>query len=377
MDISNFFAAVAASFKNRYLDQAQAVAQNRQNANQAEPKTKTVEPAAVASSPVTPVDSYEPSAKVTKPKAAVKAAKSTPNDKPTDNQKTDTPSDDTSNQPTGTNADGTYYYRRTAQLAYELDLRFDLGAILSTAKEIKDGDTASITQLAAAGFGLSAGFDIAGAQIVETNMADDSSAQAVRKQTAASARQAAALAYQNKSFALQSFYKESTDVRSSLQQTAQGAYRRAVNQFALRYRLDNQFSFGYLQKFNLQTQQVANQDPGAVSGYANAAGDLALKGSSDLMSSFFDAVDSYLTDSEAALTDKITQFFEQAAGELGFSEEQIAAVTDHLTDTISGFFDRVQAAVDTVQAAFAPSVAPVSPDAVLPTPEDSQALAVA
>lgn len=377
MDISNFFAAVAASFKNRYLSQAQAVAQNRQNANQTEPKTKTVEPAAVASSPVMPVDSYEPSVKTTKPKAAAKSAKSTPNDKPTDNQKTDAPSDDTSNQPAGTNTDGTYYYRRTSQLAYELDLRFDLGAILSTAKEIKDGDTASITQLAAAGFGLSAGFDIAGGQVVETNMADDSGTQVTQQQTAASARQAAALAYQNKNFALQSFYKESTDVRSSLQQTAKGAYRRAVNQFALRYRLDNQFSFGYLQKFNLQTQQVADQNPDAVSGYANAAGDLALKGSSDLMSSFFDAVDSYLTDSEAALTDKITQFFQQAATELGFSEDQIAAVTDHLTDTIAGFFDKVQAAVDQVQTAFAPSVSPVTPDVVIPTPEDTQTLALA
>jgi hypothetical protein len=150
-----------------------------------------------------------------------------------------------------------------------------------------------------------------------------------------------------------------------------------VNQFALRYRLDNQFSFGYLQKFNVQTQQVAAQSPDAVEGYANAAGDLALNGSGDLMSTFFDAVDSYLTDSEAALTDKITQFFDQAATELGFSEEQVAAVKDHLTDTISGFFDRVQEAMSKVETAFAPSVSPVAPEAVVPDPEDTQALALA
>ena len=208
-------------------------------------------------------------------------------------------------------------------------------------------------------------------------MADDSGAQTVQKQTAASARQAAALAYQSKNFALQSFYKESTDVRASLQQNAQGAYRRAVNQFALRYRLDNQFSFGSLQKFNVQTQQVAAQNPEAVEGYANAAGDLALNGSSDLMSTFFDAVDSYLGDSEAALTDKITAFFDQAATELGFSEDQIAAVKDHLTDTISGFFDRVQAALSQVKTAFAPSVTPIAPEAVVPDPQDTQALALA
>lgn len=384
MDISGFLAAVAANFKNRYLTQAQEVAQQYRTGRTSQPSSteqtaKTAEPEATTTALTTPVDTYEPTVRVNRPKASSKPAKCCDNDRPTDSgKKTDSPSDDTSvDQPAATNPDGTYYYRRAAQLQYELDLRFDLGAILSTAKEIQDGDTTSVTQLAAAGFGLSAGFDISGAQIVETNMADDSGTQAVGQQSAASERQAAALAYQSKNFALQSFYKESTDVRSSLQQTAQGAYRRAVNQFALRYRVDNQFSFGYLQKFNVQTQQVAAQNPDAVEGYTSAAGDLALNGSGDLMSSFFDAVDSYLTDSEAALTDKITQFFDQAAAELGFSEEQIAAVKDHLTDTISGFFDRVQESLSKVKTAFAPSVAPVVPEAVVPDPEDTQALAVA
>jgi len=377
MDISGFLAAVAANFKNPYLAQVQAATQSDKNVGTSEPKAKTVEPTTTA--PAVPVDTYEPAVKVQKPKASNKPAKCCDNDKPTDSSKQteETPDDTSADQPTGTNPDGTYYYRRAAQLDYQLDLRFDLGAILSTAKEIQEGDTTSISQLAAAGFGLSAGFDISGGQVVETNMAEDGGTQVTKQQSAASSRQAAALAYQSKNFALQSFYKESTDVRQSLKETAQGAYRRAVNKFALRYRLDNQFSFGYLQKFNVQTQQVAAQNPDAVEGYANAAGDLALKGSTDLMASFFSAVDGYLSDSEAALTEKITQFFDQAARELGFSDEQIAAVKDHLTDTISGFFDRVQAAVDKVELAFAPSVAPVAPEAVAADPQDSQALAVA
>jgi hypothetical protein len=191
------------------------------------------------------------------------------------------------------------------------------------------------------------------------------------------------MAYRSKDFAMESFYNESFKVRRSLDESVQDSHRRTTNRFALRYHLDNGFSMAFAERFNVQTKQVAEQFPDAAKSYVDAAGEVAAKGSEDLMATFFDAVDDYLSQSEDKLMANVTAFFDKAAAELGFSGALVDAARDHLTGTITRFFDRVETALAGVEAKF---VTPTP--AATPTPlatsyldpsaaQDSYALATA
>ena len=365
MNLTGFLAAVANNLLDKYeglTEQSRRMAQSLQPSQTTQPVAQE-EPKAVSQ----PVDTYRPSEPTAKPSS--------------ESEKQDQPTGSEPPEPeVGTNPDGTYYYRRAAKLEYQLDLRFDLAAILRTAQQVANGDTESIEQVAAAGFGLHAGFDLHGTQVVETNMTEGEGDSVTRQRLAAKSRRIGALAYRDRNFAMRSFYNEAAKIRSSLDESVQGDHRRTVNRFALRYRMDNQFSFGFAQRFNVQTKQIADRMPEAVSGYVNSAGELASTAGNDLMASFFDAVDGYLAESETALIDKVTQFFDLAAEQLGFSGAATDAMRDQLVGTIESFFDRVQSAVDGMEGNFvtAPSI-PELPETT-PVPEaaeDTHQIAVA
>ena len=254
--------------------------------------------------------------------------------------------------------DGTYNFKSSSQLNYKLDLSFDLAAISRTVRYLSEGDVTQVEQLTAAGFGLSADFALTGQQIVkaayENGEASNSLTDHLKGRNVNNMNQAGAFMANSRDFKVQSFYKEASSIKNSFDVKNNNGYSRVVNKLAMRYSLDSSFSFANLERFNVQANRVADQAPESLEDYFSNTGNLADTGSNELMATFFDAVDSYLDQTESNLLDKTVAFFEQAASELGFSEPMIAIAKNHLVSTIEGFFDRVDAAINKLESVYAP-----------------------
>jgi hypothetical protein len=262
--------------------------------------------------------------------------------------------------------DGTYNFKSSSKLDYKLDLSFDLAAISRTVRYLSEGDVTQVEQLSAAGFGLSADFALKGHQVTKTNFenTEDSNRMTdhLRGRNFSRSNQAGAFMANSRDFKVQSFYKEASRIKSSFDVKNHHGHSRAVNKLAMRYSMDSSFSFANLDRFNVQTQQVADQAPEALSAYFDNSGNLSEAGSNELMATFFNAVDGYLDQAESNLLDKTVAFFEQAATELGFSEPMIAMAKDHLVSTIEGFFDRVDAAINSMESKFVPDQIVTEPE---------------
>jgi len=263
--------------------------------------------------------------------------------------------------------DGGYYYKRSARLDYQLNLQFNLASIMHAAEQIEDGETRSAEQLIAAGFGLHADFMAKGVQRVETNMQDEAgTAQQIRGREHSRARgklgMAMRFAEADRGFAARMFQRTAADVRKSLKFDVQDGHRRATNRIALRFQMDTRFSFALAQRFNVQTQQVAEKQPDAVGPYVDNAGALAQSGTAEAMTAFFDAVEAYLDGSEARIMAQTEQFFDQAASDLGFEGALVEAAKAQLTGSIESFFGRVEDAIATLSARYeSPAELPVEP----------------
>jgi len=260
--------------------------------------------------------------------------------------------------------DGTYYFIRQAKLDYNLQLQFNLSALTQTVQQMSEGDVLSVDDFAAAGFGLKADMDFSGREIIQTNMID--SAQNDRTFTRTTKSQsldysrATAIKYQSRDFNVQSFQREALNVRQSEKITDVNGHRRTVNKFSLRYVSDDSFSYSFLERFNVQTRDVGGQAPESLSGYLQSAGNVAEKGSEEMMTSFFDIVDNYLDNAETELLENVSAFFDMATKELGFSTELVDVARDNLVNTVEGFFDRVDMAVDGLESRFVSSEAQLS-----------------
>lgn len=344
MGLSNLLASIAGDYTQRYFDRL----------HQAEFYNAPTATKSVYCPPVQPVDlsrntdHYEPS---NQPPPDNSDATTPPTKKPV------TTSDQSAVE---INPDGTYYYRRQAQLDYNLDLRFDLATFMRSVTSLAEGDMAGVEQLAAAGFGLKAAFDVTGRQTVETNLTDDSADQKLttHNQSVVMGRQLGQFRVQGRDFSLQMFLKEAADIRRSLKADIQDNHRRAVNRIALRYRLDNRFSFALAEKFNVQTKQMSGEIPDTLNSYFNTAGDIAEKGTPAMMAVFFDAVESYLNQTEEKLTADIDSFFSAAATELGFSGDLVTTASSQLRTIIENFFNRVTAAVTSLESKLLPNYSP-------------------
>lgn len=373
MDFAGLFANIASNYREKYLNLAQKF-----NPIQMPDPVKLPEPrpeVGTPDSPSAPVDDYTPSRDTVaaeKPDGAVTPNKTEGSETNATGESNQTGETGDTEAPAGDvpverKPDGTYYYQRQAKLDYKLNLEFDLAAISRTVESIADGETTAIEELTAGGFGLHVGFDIKGSERVRTNMTEMDDTSRKHEVTKAKSRRAGMFAANSKDFAVKSFFKEASRVHRSLKEQSRGAHRTAVNKFAARFRLDNQFSFAHLQRFNVQTEQVASQSPDNVAGYVGSAGQVAETGSGQMMSAFFGAVDSYLGESEQAVLDKVTAFFDAAAEDLGFSGAMVEQARTHLTDTISGFFDRVETALAGMESRFVPQTEIPMPD-VIPDP---------
>ena len=356
MDLSTFITNVASNFRTRYIDLAQQF--QRPEAKTTPTPVQAEEPVAAKPEIAVPVDQYIPAATTapTTTTTTETAKPSTTKTEPSNGEGDEQATTPATENPVELKPDGTYYYKRNAKLAYELNLQFDLSTITQTIERLSEGDTTSVESFAAAGFGLQAGFDIHGFEKIQTNMTEGEASGKSHQLTKAAARGAGAFSHQDANFAVDSFYREASRVHRTVNESARGAHRKAVTQFSARYRLDNQFSMSFGDRFNSQTERVATDMPSEVANYVGSAGKLAAGGTTGMMNAFFDAVDSYLGGSEQKLLDNVTAFFDQAAADLGFEGAMVDAARADLTDSITSFFDTVQAAVNQLGTWYAPEV---------------------
>ena len=280
--------------------------------------------------------------------------------------------------------ESTYFFRRKARLDYQLDLRFDLHAVTQTVQQLSDGDLEALEKFTAANFGLAAAMDFKGKQVVETNMPGVEGGALpptqIKGRSLMKAHQVRRIAVQSRNFALRAFHHEATHTMKSLKVTEQDGYRRTVNKFAYRFTMDSRLSFAFLERFNVQTQDVAEQIPESLGDYLTSAGNTAEKATPEIIGAFFDAVDAYLDGAEEQIIEKVNQFFDMAAEELGLSDDLVDFARDHLLGTIESFFDRVDNALADLESRFVPSnlvqpTLPVGEPELLPAEYENPAVA--
>ncbi|HUV29592.1 MAG TPA: hypothetical protein VMY05_00685 [Acidobacteriota bacterium] len=350
MNTSYFLSTVVQHLRDRYLSLARYGLEqgNTQTTTPAAPEEETAAPETV--------DRYEPSVPVDSEKAPLPSM--TPDVPPPQGE-----------MPTE-EPEAIYYYRRQARLDYKLDLRFDLNAVVQTARQLANEETPMLDQFAAAGFGLSTDFAVSGKQTVDSY---DSTREAggnthARESVSAKSKQAGSLQVRDRDFALQSFYREAVKVRRSIDVKEHGHHQRTVNKFALRFHVDNRFSFAFADRFHAQTRRVAAQCPDHMGSYLDTAGGVALQGTSEMMATFFDTVDGYLSETEENLLRSIVASFDAAAEELGFAGAHVDLVREQLTESIETFFDRVGSVLDAVESRFVPARTEVE---TVPEPAES------
>lgn len=246
----------------------------------------------------------------------------------------------------------TYSFLRQARLDYKLGLNFDLGAVTHLAQSYANGDLESMEEFAAAGFGFSGDFHISGQQLIEEVGGDPSGDSLRREFSMHSMERSGIKAYQDRSFGAQSFYRESMRTRHALHESVHDGHHKAVNSLDIRYKLDNRFQMSFLNRFDQQTQSMNDSSPEQLPDYFNSVDGLAQKGSSNMMATFFDAVDTYLDGAEEKMLAQATRAFEHAAAELGFDGAAVETVKDQMSATIGGFFNRVDQALEQVESTF-------------------------
>ena len=348
MGLSGLLAAIAGDYTQRYIDRINKYTSDRERTDTA---TAPVATAAVETPEKT--DTYEPT--VTPPVDTDTDRKKID----TSTDKTETPTETADTPSAAAQPDEIYYYKRTANLDYKLDLRFNLSTLTQTVQYLADGETEAVELFAAAGFGLSADFNLKGSETIETNMADYTDRQNVnlQEQTQAKSRRISKFKAQSDNFKLNSFMRQAADINRSLDVKVRDNHYKAVNKIAYRYSVDNRFSFSFAERFNLQTEKLTGETPEVQNGYFDTTGDLADSGTVEMMATFFDAVESYLAETEEAFTANTESFFRSAASELGFGAELVDYSSEQLTGTIENFFDRVEAAVAKLEALYVPAEA--------------------
>ncbi len=269
-------------------------------------------------------------------------------------EQTDTPQKENPTLPI--NPDGTYQsYSRKSRLDYSLNLQFNLGTFTSRVEELANGDLQSLEEMAMGGFGLKADMNFQGfQQVQETSDLENKSASVTKNKMLSSSGLANKFSANSRNFAVNSFYNEASKISRSYHAIDNGKHRMAVNKIGFRYQLDSGFNFTFLNKFNTQTEQMAQQTPDMVNNYLDSAGSLAESGTTEMMSTFFDAVDTYLNQSEKDLIAKANEYFDMAVEELGFSGALVDTAKDSFVGSIESFFNRVDNAIETVQDVYVP-----------------------
>lgn len=358
MGINEFFNSIAGNFINRYREMARQSNYLPQIATPIEtPPTKSTPPAdSVEISPEAQKAADNNSTTQSKTNSPVANDENSAISDPDDNKNAPAGSGATENPTDDDLTDYTKKLKQLSRLDYKMDLAFNLSSLTSVIESISEGDTAAVEEFAAANFGLSADLSFRGFQQINARGEFEADKQVANSRSGVSSRQAAQYSAASKNFKVNSFFNEAMNLRRGMHQSVQNNHYLSVNKFALRYQYDAGMDFSFMNRFNVQTKVVSEMAPESLNNYLTSAGNVAESGTTEMMSAFFDAVDSYLAQAESDLTAKANQFFDLAAEELGFSGDLIGMAKDHLAGSIDSFFDRVNSAVDMLQKQYAPAI---------------------
>ncbi|HWR82821.1 MAG TPA: hypothetical protein VN285_05935 [Candidatus Deferrimicrobium sp.] len=360
MSISGFIALAAENFVSRYLSRAEEQWRSAEGSPVDSTPEKTAAPLISE-----PADSYEPSDPLQESADTVRGDLEPTTSATADASEQDPTPTVESEEPPAVVPEATYFFRRSSELDYRLGLKFDLQAVAQTVAKWSEGDVEAFKEFAAGHFGLSADFDISGRQVVETNQplpeGETLAPMPTQQHSLLKARQAQHIGIQSRNFHLQAFYREAIDIKNSLHTSEQDGYRRTVNKFAYRFTMDSRMHFEFLQRLNVQTQDVAEQMPQSLGEYLTSAGTAAEKAAPELMAAFFDAVDAYLEGAEAQIIERVQQFFDMAAENAGFTSGLAEETYNHLVQSIESFFNQVDESLASLQSRFA------LPETVQPT----------
>ena len=352
MNLLNMFASLAGNYQSRYLTLADRFAPPPSGGLnlRSQAGMRTIHPSAQ--------DAYIPAQRP----VGTDAPRSPVDDQPNQNGVQSSPDSDqytpSPNSSSGSESPATYDFTRQARLDYSMTLRFDLSAMMRMTEAVAGGDTKQVEQFAAAGFGLTTDLQLDGHQTLRTKGEMSGADQGQNRNSVqnfqANALKLRTIASQDRGFQTEGFYRESSQIRRSLHTSIQGRHHLATNKLALRYRLDSGFKFAFLDRFNVQTKQMAGAESSQVGGYVDSAGAVAEQGTPEMMSAFFDAVEQYLDQSEKSMSTQTSARFRMAADELGFEGEVVDTAREKLVSTVERFFDRIEIAMDKLEEKFVP-----------------------
>lgn len=276
--------------------------------------------------------------------------------------------------------------RVRAEAEIRVRMSFSMRTIANAVERLENGELSTAEAFEQTRIALSVRMSAHGQSVTETELGQG---EALNPQTASqklkfTQRAAARYGVESKDFELRGFFREALKIRERMSVEQQGTHQRVVRQFALRYRFDAKFSLEHLQRFNSNTEAVNEAAPDETGGFLAASGALAQSGSNDMVSAFFDAVESYLNHAHDQLTESVGYFVDAASSELGgLSEGMVSDLEGLLTGRIDAFFGRVEGSLAQLESRYLPQVTeqpppesePQSPPAI--TGDEKAALAVA
>jgi hypothetical protein len=150
------------------------------------------------------------------------------------------------------------------------------------------------------------------------------------------------------------FYRESLKSRYSEKQVVADGFIRTSRKLAMRYTQDFSFNFKSLQMFN--SQAAALTQTGEADQYINTTENMVdnPQVTGDVIGQFFDSVQGYIGNMESALLDKVNEFFDNLAGQMGISSDQLEFTRDTIINGIESFFDKVDQAVTNATGQYLP-----------------------
>jgi hypothetical protein len=242
--------------------------------------------------------------------------------------------------------------------------------VSAVADDAKDGqiDSASYSNLS---LGLHADLD-AQAYVKETyKLAEgqDGTAQSSNSQEKLKYNNLEASLVKSRGFEASSFYRESLKTNFRIQQNVRGDFMQVARKLSMRYTQDFGMNMKTMSQFNGQAESL--DQTGQLQSYLGSTEALidSPQTSGELIGKFFDTVDSYLNGAEDKLIEKINGFFDNLAAEMGINSEMLSAAKETLVSNISSFFDKVDQAINSVQANYIAPQTETQPTPITPTPE--------
>jgi len=171
----------------------------------------------------------------------------------------------------------------------------------------------------------------------------------------------------SRGFEAAAFYRESMRASYKMNQEFEDGFLRVSRKLAMRYTQDFHLNLRSMNLYNTQAQ--AMDQTGDLNNYLNSTEALvdSQQASGDLLNQFFDTVQGYLDGAEEQLIDKVNNFFDAMAGEMGLDSSMFDIARDTMISSIEGFFGRIDSAVSNVTAKYMPQ--PEAPVEIPPPPD--------